>query len=227
MEKNAIGMTSIQYEELCRVAVAQLLALSLESIHSGRIPNPKRPTLPGYDHQVDLYWEVQDSLARYFNIANAKWRANDKVDQGEILLLAQVKQSVGAQKAMLFTSVGFTAGAEAAARDHGIGLHIVVPTINPAQLPTGPEACRDELQALSREPGSGVFTHIAIYKAFELAGPKATAHASASLALRWADVSSVGYNTKVVPKVVTKIVDPPPGPGSGGTGGRGGGFRGK
>src|SRR5687767_7267719 len=100
-------MDSDQYEELCRHFVARELRLSLDDVKSARLPNPKRPDLPAYSHQVDLYWETTDPITLYFNVANAKWRGTDKVDQGEVLLLQQVRQKLAAHKALMITSVGF------------------------------------------------------------------------------------------------------------------------
>ena len=76
-------MKSEHYEELCRRFVAEQTGLSVEEILSGKIPSPARPSLPEYQHQIDLHWESGDEFARYFNIANAKWRTSDKVDQLE------------------------------------------------------------------------------------------------------------------------------------------------
>src|SRR5712675_1268582 len=67
--------------------------------------DPQRPNLPAYEHQVDLYWKT--GIVLYVNIANAKWRAEDKVD----------------------------AGALAAAEDHGIVPHLVTPTVDTSALP--------------------------------------------------------------------------------------------
>ncbi len=128
-------MNSIQYEELCRFYIAKKLQISVDMVKSTHVPNPVRPGLPQYKHQIDLYWETEDEISKYLNIANAKWRGPAKVDQPEILLLQQVKQKVGAHKAIMITNTGFTSGAEAAARDDGIGMHIVVPAFDYSNLP--------------------------------------------------------------------------------------------
>jgi hypothetical protein len=94
-------MKSQQYEELCRHFLAEKLGVSVDHINSVRIPNPARPGLPAYQHQIDLYWETESDLVKYLHIANAKWRGNAKVDQPEILLLQQVKQDVAAHKALM------------------------------------------------------------------------------------------------------------------------------
>jgi len=102
-------MNSRQFEELCRVFLADKVALSVADILSGDIPNPKRPGLPEYKHQIDLYWETGNEIALYLNIANAKWRGSQKVDQSDVLLLQQVKQKVGAHKAVMITNSEYTA----------------------------------------------------------------------------------------------------------------------
>ncbi len=74
-------MTSQQYEELCRFFIANQLKIDIAQVVSRNIANPRRePELDGcdpqpYTHQIDLYWETEDGLARYVNIANAKWRS--------------------------------------------------------------------------------------------------------------------------------------------------------
>ena len=128
-------MDSDQYEELCRFFIAEKVGLKVHEVKSVTISNAQRPGLPEYAHQIDLYWETGDEIARYLNIANAKWRGSDKVDQPDVMLLAKVREKVVAQKAFMITSVGFTSGAVAAARDEGIALHVVTPTIDTSSLP--------------------------------------------------------------------------------------------
>ncbi len=113
-------MNSIQYEELCRFYIAKKLQITVDMVKSIHVPNPIRPGLPQYKHQIDLFWETEDEISRYLNIANAKWRIHAKVDQPEVLLLQQVKQKTGAHKALMITNTGFTSGADAAARDDRI-----------------------------------------------------------------------------------------------------------
>jgi len=128
-------MDSEQYEELCRHFIAEQTGLRADDVKSVSIPNPRRPGLPEYKHQIDLHWETGDDIALYLNIANAKWRGSASVEQGEVLLLQQVRQQVGAHKAFMITNVGFTAGAVAAAKDHGIALHRVAPNFDTSVLP--------------------------------------------------------------------------------------------
>jgi hypothetical protein len=101
-------MNSKQYEELCRYFLADKLGVDVNTIQSVEIENPRRPGLPKYKHQIDLYWETGDEVSLYLNITNAKWRGSDKVDQPEVMLLQQVKQSVGAHKAVMIANSGFT-----------------------------------------------------------------------------------------------------------------------
>ena len=121
-------MTSIQYEELCRWFIAGQLKIVVEQVRSVRIPNPQRDhqetlvKLVPFQHQIDLYWETANAELRYINIANAKWRSHDAVHQHDVLLL-----KVGAHKAILITNSSFTAHAEQAAWDEGIGLLLLQP----------------------------------------------------------------------------------------------------
>ncbi len=109
-------MRSEQYEELCRFFLSQKFGVPVDEIKSGSIPNARRLDQPEFQHQIDLHWETGTDLTLYFHIANAKWRSTDKVDQPEVLLLKQVKQDVGAHKAVMITSTGFTAGDSTARR---------------------------------------------------------------------------------------------------------------
>src|SRR5262249_22020540 len=121
------AMESTAYEELCRVFIAEQVGLAVEDVRSIKMPNPNRPNLPQFSHQIDLYCETPDQFALYLNIANAKWRASEKVDQPDVLLLQQVRTSTDSHKAFMLTNSGFTAGAIAAAQHYGIALHMVAP----------------------------------------------------------------------------------------------------
>jgi hypothetical protein len=110
-------MNSEQYEELCRRFIAKMEGLRLEDVRSERVPSPTGPGVPQYEHQIDLRWETGGAVAKYVNIANAKWRSKDKVDQPDVMLLHQVLQDVRAHKAVMITNMGFTQGAIAAAKD--------------------------------------------------------------------------------------------------------------
>ena len=163
-------MTSKQYEELCRYFLAMQLGIAIDRVISIEIPNPQRPGLLEYKHQIDLYWEVSDSVAMYLNIGNAKWRGSCKVDQPEVLLLQQVKQKVAAHKAIMLTNSEFTAGAVAAAQDDGIALHIVRPEFDASVLSfKNAPLIRQQIQDLAGKLGHQLYSHEVIYKAFDLA----------------------------------------------------------
>lgn len=164
-------MTSEQYEELCRRFIAEKTGKLVDEIKSVLIANPRRPGLPEYRHQIDLYWETGDDIALYLNIANAKWRASAKVEQGEVLLLQQVRQKVGAHKAFMLTNVGFTAGAIAAARDDGIALHTVGPALDFAALPRSDrQAIRASLNAMATQTQAPIFSHRVENRGMDFAG---------------------------------------------------------
>jgi hypothetical protein len=153
-------MHSDQYEELCRLFIAEKVGLNVDEVRSSTIPNAQRPDLPEYAHQIDLYWETGDEIAQYLNIANAKWRGSDKVDQPDVMLLAKVREKVVAHKAFMITSVGFTSGAVAAARDEGIALHVVTPAIDSSSLPRGSRsAIREALQQIENCGSQPLYVH--------------------------------------------------------------------
>lgn len=128
-------MDSVHYEELCRRYIADKFSVPIESVESRREANPRRADEDEFDHQIDLWWETGGEAVCYVNIANAKWRGTEKVDQPDVMLLNQVRQSVNAHKALMLTSVGFTEGAVRVAQHHGIGLHIVRAHFSEASLP--------------------------------------------------------------------------------------------
>jgi len=152
-------MRSEQYEELCRLFIAEQAGIDVAEVKSGRLPNPQRPDLPAYRHQVDLYWEMGDAIGNYFNIANAKWRASAKVDQPEVMLLAKVREKLAAQKAFMITSTGFTSGAIAAARDEGIALHIVASELETSSLPLRSRPAIHEALQEIQASGRVLYTH--------------------------------------------------------------------
>lgn len=160
-------MDSKLYEELCRRFVTQKFGVPLERISSPRVPNPKRPNLPEYKHQIDLYWEVENDVALYLHVANAKWRGSKKIDLPDILLLQQVRQKVAAHKALLIASSEFTAGAIAAAKDDGIGLHIVRPGFDYSGFPTSDRAAMQA--ALDGVAAADLYTHTIVHRGLELA----------------------------------------------------------
>jgi hypothetical protein len=128
-------MTSQQYEELCRFFVADQLRIPVESILSLEVPSAGRGGIGRFSHQIDLIWLTGNKMARYLNIANAKWRSGGKkVGQADVLLLGKVRELVGAHKAFMITSGSYSEQAKAAAGDDGIGLITVRPAFDPARL---------------------------------------------------------------------------------------------
>ena len=159
-----------QYEELCRLFVVNELNIPIENIMSGKIPSAIRPGLEEYQNQIDLYWELEDKLTRNLVIVNAKWRSSDKdkVEQGDVLLIQQVKQEIDANKAMIITNTGFTDGALKAAISRRIALHIVDPNFDSTILHTKDRlTMQTQLQELfdSRRP---VYSHVEVNKAVDL-----------------------------------------------------------
>jgi len=144
-------MDSDQYEELCRRYIADQAGIDIGDVRSRRIPNATRPGLREYTHQIDLYWETGDAAAQYINIADAKWRRTSKVDQDDVLSLQKVLEEISGHKAFMITNVGYTAGAQAAADQHRIALHVLSPTFDPSSLPHGDRAA---IQAALREQAS-------------------------------------------------------------------------
>lgn len=161
-------MNSKQYEELSRFFLSIKLQIDINKILSIHMPNPSLPNLPDYKHQIDLYWETGDELTKYLNIANVKWRSTEKVEQGEVLLLQQVKQSVKAHKAMMITNIGFTSGAIAVAKHEGISLHIVKPDFDFHKLSkNNSNQILSEIQNYAKDNNESVFIHESVHKAFE------------------------------------------------------------
>lgn len=192
-------MNSIQYEELCRYFLAQKVGVDIEQILSVRIPNPKRKDLPQYHHQIDLYWETNNDLCQYLNIANAKWRGSAKVEQSEVLLLQQVKMDVDAHKAMMITSSEFTSGAEAVAKDKGIALHIVKPTFDTTILSVDDRfLIQEKIQEVNSSiTNQTVYEHVTRNKAFELSETKPSASFTAQNKTTSTKIAT-NYDTKIV-----------------------------
>lgn len=173
-------MNSKQYEELCRFFLANELGMNVDEIRSVHIPNPQRPGLPEYQHQIDLYWEIDTELSLYLNIANAKWRGSAKVDQPDVMLLQKVKEKVGAHKALMITNSAFTSGAVAAAKDDGIGLHLVQPDFDFARLETKDRATiQHQLSEESARLSRPIYVNHIEHRAFDLR-PPATATSDTS-----------------------------------------------
>lgn len=200
MQNTRHRVNSQQYEELCRYFLAEKLGTSVEKIKSIRIPNPTRPGLPEYQHQVDLYWEIESELGTYLHIANAKWRGNNKVDQQEVMLLQQVKQKIAAHKALMLTNQGYTAGAIAVAKDEGIALHIVKPNIDLSILPTqGQNSIQAKLHEVASTSSQPVFLHEVVHKAFDFREVSIQNRLSSSIS------RSSSYQTKIISGYETKV----------------------
>jgi hypothetical protein len=202
-------MTGVQYEELCRYFVANQLKMPVENVLSREIRNPWRQGTSGlgiadtYVHQIDLYWETEDGLSRYVNIANAKWRTSSKVQQADVLLLQQVRVKVGAHKAVMITNTDFTDVAIRVAKDEGIGLHIVKPQFDTAKMPES----RNLALAHLRELPTPAYKECVVWKA---------SGESAAQAL-----GAVGGRGAVIAPAIREGA--PVAPGSGGGPGGGGG----
>jgi hypothetical protein len=160
---------SKQYEELCRLFLATELGVGLDSICSAEVPCASLPDKPEYKTQIDLYWHTENSLCQYLNIANAKWRGSEKVDQGEVQLLFQVAQDVRAQKAVMITTIGFTEGALAVADNKGIALHVVRPNFDCINLqPKDTVLIRSQLLELRSTQADPIYTFEVVRRGFDL-----------------------------------------------------------
>jgi uncharacterized membrane protein YgcG len=214
-------MDSKLYEELCRRYIAENFDIPLDKVTSPRIPNAKRPNLPDYKHQIDLYWESGSEFVLYLNIANAKWRGSERVTQDEVMLLQQVRTDTGAHKALLIAPTSFAEGARAAAAHHGIGLHIVRPNFDYSTFPTRDRA---EMQvALAKVPGK-LYACEVVLRGLDLPSRPAQSAPSARPAAEQTTRQLTGYITREGPgpgATDRRLASPPSGPNTGG--GRGGG----
>jgi len=162
-------MNSVQYEELCRLFVAQELGLRVDQVRSIREPNPVRPGLKQFEHQIDLYWETEDNLCLYVNIADAKWRGSAPVDQEEVAKVDWVRTQIEAQKALLITNTSFTEGAYNLAVQKRIALHILRPTFDTATLPqVDRPAIQTALIQFTAQGAQPLWTHQMACKANDL-----------------------------------------------------------
>jgi hypothetical protein len=202
-------MNSKQYEELCRVFLADKVGIRVVDIHSVDIPNPRRQGLPEYKHQIDLYWETENEVALYLNIANAKWRGSQKVDQPDVLLLQKVKEKVGAHKAVMITNSEFTAGAVAAAQDEGIALHIVQPMFDYGALEKKRRGVIliqiQQLAATSTEP---LYAHEIVFRAFDLCQLQHTAIVPANSSIPASNKLGMGFPNRMQGSVPNKSISP-------------------
>lgn len=200
-------MHSKQYEELCRYFLADKLDISIDHVKSVYIQNPTRPDLSEYKHQIDLYWECEDKLDLYINIANAKWRSDEKrkVKQGEVLLLQQVKQDVAAHKAMMITNIGFTSGAISVAENKGISLHIVTPNFDYSILSEkNSNIIKSEIQEIANSRKEEIYNFRLIHKAFDFNKIRPRQLRPQNNIPYVNSESAINYTTKVVRNVTSK-----------------------
>jgi hypothetical protein len=179
-------MTSKQYEELCRLFLADQLQIPIDQVLTLDVMGSRRPGSPEYHHQIDLYWETADAVARHVHIANAKWRTPPgKLDQEDVLLIQKIRDKVGAHKAVLITNFGFTEGARAAAHDEGVALHLVGPRFAPGALVDGDRtAIRQQLADWARiSAGRPLYVHEMIRKSLGSTGLPAGSSSGGSAAV--------------------------------------------
>jgi len=200
-------MKSKQYEELCRYFLAQKLNIPIDKVKSIYIQNPTRPDLLNYKHQIDFYWECEDELNLYLNIANSKWRSSTKVKQGEVLLLQQVKQDISAHKAMMITNIDFTSGAISVAQNKGISLHIVRPNFDYTSLSeTNSGKIKNEIQDIANSSNENIYDFIEVHKAFDFNEVRPQQIKPQNKTPKKITKPAITYSTKVVSNVTTKVV---------------------
>lgn len=233
-------MQSKQYEELCRLFLADELEIGLDLISSADVSCANLPDKPEYKTQIDLYWYTENKLCQYFNIANAKWRGSSKVDQGEVQLLFQVAQDVRAHKAVMMTSIGFTEGALAVADNKGIALHVVRPAFDCTNLHSKDAALiQSQLIQLRSTQTEPLYTFEVVRRGFDLTPENTSEQSSAGPAPLSGPVGGI-VHSRVVTAYENRAYVPPSntslggggGPGRSGSGGGhstrqggGGGFR--
>jgi hypothetical protein len=100
-------MTGLQYEEFSRWYFARKLRLPREDIRSPRLPGFSRPGYTALVFQIDLEWTTETAVARYQTIVEAKYHGDGAlVSRAAVMQLAQVRDAVGAHKAILVTNGG-------------------------------------------------------------------------------------------------------------------------
>ena len=130
-------MHYIQYEELCRLYIANIFDLSIEEVKSVKIPSPTHPDFVKNENQIDLYWESGNEVTRSLNIADAKWRGSNNVSKMMAGYLQFVKNDISnINKAILITNTDFDDGVIGIADKYGMGLYIVRPDFDLAILDT-------------------------------------------------------------------------------------------
>lgn len=192
-----ILMKSEQYEELARLFIAEEFGLDLEAVRSERAEGPSSPGRKPVVHQVDLKWETGGELAAYLHIANAKWRTSGKVDQGDVLLLEQVRNLLSAHKAMMITNTGFTEGAMNVAEQLGIALHILKPDFEKKGLPVKDRTKIQEAFTRIKEERNGPIYTFQVEHRDGLHAMRETATLYRPTPAAGGQPSSRGYETRV------------------------------
>ncbi len=176
-------MHYIQYEELCRLYIANIFEISIEEVKSVRIPSPTHPNLVEYKNQIDLYWILESKFYQYVNIADVKWRKeSDTVPIGRARELQFVRNEINnANKAILIANTGFDDGVKGVADKYGMGLHIVRPDFDLAIFEPDlkdRKIIQNQLQELV-DNGKPVYDCNIVRRALD-SGTDGTAQASAS-----------------------------------------------
>ncbi len=86
--------------------------------------NVELPAKEGRTYKIDVVIRSKQGLHRMLTIIECKWW-KDRVGRDRITHLKHVREQVGANKAVCFTTRGFQAGAKTAARMHDIDLFLV------------------------------------------------------------------------------------------------------
>lgn len=130
-------MNGTQYEEFCRLFLAEKLEIPIEKIQSRRISSATKPELSNYKNQIDFYWEEKKGIDFYMNIADAKWRGKSrKISVSQLRDLQQVKDDISAHKATMITNTDYTKTAKDFAENKEIRLLIIKPNFDYATLHT-------------------------------------------------------------------------------------------
>jgi len=216
-------MNGTQYEEFCRLFLAEELEIPIEAIQSLRISSATHPDLSTYKNQIDFYWEKEDDNIKYVNIADAKWRGSDKVPINKVRELEQVKNDINAHKAMMITNADFTDGARSFAENKGIALHIVRPDFDYTTLNLDLKN-REQIQAQLRQFFTGnkpPYSHKVVCKGVDSGTDAAGQSSTPSKASAYSKGSgSTHLNKMVQPRSYTQKVQGRQGGSR--TGGRGG-----
>ena len=169
-------LTSWQYEALCRHALSREYAIPIDDIKTGYLQGPTT-TCQNIRHQIDLYWTSHDGVCDFLCFANAKF-LKINVDLNDIMHLLGVQRDIHAHKAMMITNTGYSSSALLQAREKGIALLVVRPslTLDVASLPksTAPAVVARAIEEIStRVPP--VYNLNVIHRGFDLSRSAAPA----------------------------------------------------